>query len=198
MFFRNKSGGVRWLVVFLGNPGTEYDKTRHNVGFMTADIIEQQEKIRINRLRHTALTATAELAGERVFLMKPQTYMNLSGRAVGPAASFYKIPPDRVIVVSDDVALPIGTIRVKTKGSSGGHNGLKSIIAALGTDEFPRIKIGVGAPADESHEHNMADWVLGRFTDKDMKTITKNCEDAARAISVFIESGASKAMNMFN
>ena len=127
------SGGVRWLIVCLGNPGARYEGTRHNAGFMTADALAKKLKVSINRARFHALTGKGEIGGESVLLMKPQTYMNLSGEAAAEAAKFYKIPPERVIVVSDETALPIGKLRVRSKGSAGGHNGLKSIIACLGS-----------------------------------------------------------------
>ena len=149
---------VSWLVVFLGNPGLRYEGTRHNAGFMTADALARKKNIRINRSRFRALTATCTMGSEKVLLMKPQTYMNLSGEAVGQAARFYKIPADHVLVVSDDISLPIGGIRIRTKGSAGGHNGLKNIISVLGTEEFPRIRLGVGAPPHPDYE--MMDWVL--------------------------------------
>ena len=131
-FSSNKSGGISWLVVFLGNPGVRYNGTRHNVGFMTADMIERTKNVQINRLKYKALTAQCTLGGQQVLLMKPQTFMNLSGEAVQPAAQFYKIPPEHILVVSDDVSMPTGKLRVRTKGSAGGHNGLKNIIAHLG------------------------------------------------------------------
>ena len=157
MFFA-KSGGVKWLVVFLGNPGPKYECTRHNAGFMAADALAKDKGISINRSRFKALTATVDMGGESVLLMKPQTYMNLSGEAVIQAVKFYKIAPENVIVVSDEMSLPIGKLRIRTKGSAGGHNGLKNIIAHLGTDSFPRIRIGVGAPPHP--DYDVADWVL--------------------------------------
>lgn len=197
MFFKSKSG-VQWMVVFLGNPGPKYDKTRHNVGFMTADVVEKNSKVRINRSRFNALTATAELGGEKVLLVKPQTFMNLSGNCVAPACAFYKIPPEHVIVVCDDIALPAGKLRIRTKGSAGGHNGLKSIISALGTEEFPRFKIGVGAPVSSDSEEAVINWVLGSFPQKDAELVGKACASAAEAIGVYIADGADKAMNMYN
>lgn len=144
MLFK-RPGGISWLVVFLGNPGTKYEMTRHNAGFMAGDAMAKAQGAAINRSRFKALTGTCDIGGETVMLMKPQTFMNLSGEAVAQAVSFYKLAPDHVIVVSDEVALPIGKLRIRTKGSAGGHNGLKNIIALLGTDQFPRIRIGVGA-----------------------------------------------------
>ena len=145
MIFQS-TGGVKWLVVFLGNPGPRYEGTRHNAGFMAADAMARARGLSINRARFKALTAICDIGGESVMLMKPQTFMNLSGEAAAQAVKFYKIAPDHVIVVSDEISLPIGKLRVRRKGSAGGHNGLKSIIACLGTDQFPRIRLGVGAP----------------------------------------------------
>ena len=136
MLFK-RPGGISWLVVFLGNPGTKYEMTRHNAGFMAGDAMAKAQGAAINRSRFKALTGTCDIGGETVMLMKPQTFMNLSGEAVAQAVSFYKLAPDHVIVVSDEVALPIGKLRIRTKGSAGGHNGLKNIIALLGTDQFP-------------------------------------------------------------
>ncbi len=195
-FSSNKSGGVSWLVVFLGNPGVRYNGTRHNVGFMTADMIERTKNVQINRLKYKALTAQCTLGGQQVLLMKPQTFMNLSGEAVQPAAQFYKIPPEHILVVSDDVSMPTGKLRVRTKGSAGGHNGLKNIIAHLGTDKFPRIKIGVGAPPHP--EYDMADWVLGSFKNQDADLIQETVARAASAIEVYIAEGPERAMNQYN
>ena len=141
LFGKFGGGSVSWLLVCLGNPGREYAETRHNVGFLTADLLAEKKNVKIDRLKFKALTGTVELGGEKVLVMKPQTYMNLSGEAVGEAARFYKLPPERVLVVSDDVSLPLGKMRIRANGSAGGHNGLKNIIAHLGTDAFPRIKV---------------------------------------------------------
>ena len=139
MFLNKNTSGISWLVVFLGNPGLKYENTRHNAGFMTADAIAKDKSLSITRSRFKALTAECVMGEEKVLLMKPQTFMNLSGEAVAEAAKFYKIAPEHVLVVSDDVTLPIGKLRIRQKGSAGGHNGLKSIIGLLGTDAFPRI-----------------------------------------------------------
>ncbi len=198
MFLKNASGGAQWMLVFLGNPGPKYSGTRHNVGFLAADKLEKLENIKINKLRFSALTAIYSVNKEKVLVLKPQTYMNLSGNAVAPAAAYYKIPAERVIVVCDDVSLPVGKIRIREKGSSGGHNGLKSIISALGTEVFPRIKIGVGAPVSNETEEDMVNWVLGTFSGKDAPIIAEMCEKAAKSVSVIIGEGTEKAMNMFN
>ena len=195
MLFSSR-GGPEWLVVFLGNPGLKYEGTRHNAGFMTADALSKKKNIAINKARFQALTAQADLGGARVLLMKPQTYMNLSGQAVSQAARFYKIPPERVLVVSDDVSLPVGKLRIRTKGSAGGHNGLKNIIALLGTEDFPRIRLGVGAPPHPEYE--MMDWVLSVFRDQDAEDMAKAAQRAAEAVECYIEKGPDKAMNLFN
>jgi len=190
------SGGISWLVVFLGNPGTKYEMTRHNAGFMAGDAMAKAQGAAINRSRFKALTGTCDIGGETVMLMKPQTFMNLSGEAVAQAVSFYKLAPDHVIVVSDEVALPIGKLRIRTKGSAGGHNGLKNIIALLGTDQFPRIRIGVGAAPHP--DYDMADWVLSSFKGKDAEDILAAAARAAEAVECYITKGADRAMNLYN
>lgn len=195
MFFK-KPAGVQWLAVFLGNPGMKYEGTRHNAGFMTADAVEKLHKVKINRSRFKALTATCEINGETVLLMKPQTYMNLSGDAVIQAVRFYKLPPERVIVVSDEMSLPVGRLRIRPKGSAGGHNGLKSIIACLGTEDFPRIRLGVGAPPHP--DYDVKDWVLSVFRNQDAEDMAKAAERAALAIDCYISEGPDRAMNKFN
>lgn len=196
IFGKASSGGVEWLLVCLGNCGAKYDNTRHNAGFMAADALIEKRGLRCGRVRFKALTGDAELGGSRVLLMKPQTYMNLSGEAAGEAARFYKIPPERVLVISDDVSLPPGRLRVRAGGSAGGHNGLKSIIEHLGTDRFPRVRIGVGAPPNP--EWDMADWVLGAFTADERKTMAAAAERAAEAAACVIEYGVSEAQNRYN
>ncbi len=192
----SSSGGPGWLAVFLGNPGPKYDFTRHNAGFLVCDTLAKKKGFSVNRLRFSALTAQVDLGGEKVLVMKPQTFMNLSGNAVGQAARFYKIPADHVLVVSDEVSLPPGKLRIRTKGSAGGHNGLKSIIAALGTDAFPRIRVGVGAPPHP--DYDMADWVLGVFRDQDALDMQAAAERAAEAVESYIKDGPERAMNRFN
>lgn len=190
------TGGFQWLLVCLGNPGKDYELTRHNIGFMTADELSRREGIKINKLRYRALTGEIRVDGQRVLVLKPQTYMNLSGESVKLAGGFYKIPPERVLVVSDDVALPLGKLRIRAGGSAGGHNGLKNIIAHLGTDQFPRIRVGVGAPAHPDHE--MIDWVIGRFTPQEMKVVDEAVARAADAARTVIAHGVSEAQNRFN
>lgn len=194
MFF--SKGGAEWIVAFLGNPGLKYNGTRHNAGFMAADAMEKKLGVSINKMRFKALTQTADIGGKKVLLMKPQTYMNLSGDAIVQAANFYKVPPERVIVVSDETALPIGRLRIRRGGSAGGHNGLKSVIARLGTDQFPRIRLGVG---DKPHpNYDMADWVLSAFKGQDAADMELVAKKAADAVECYITEGADRAMNKFN
>lgn len=194
MFF--SKGGAEWIVAFLGNPGLKYNGTRHNAGFMAAAAMEKKLGVSINKMRFKALTQTADIGGKKVLLMKPQTYMNLSGDAIAQAANFYKVPPERVIVVSDETALPIGRLRIRRGGSAGGHNGLKSVIARLGTDQFPRIRLGVG---DKPHpDYDMADWVLSAFKDQDAADMELVAKKAADAVECYITEGADRAMNRFN
>ena len=197
MLFGTKNTGVEWLVVGLGNPGEKYAKTRHNMGFLTLDLLAEREKIRIDRLKFKAVTAQATFGGARCLLMKPQTFMNLSGEAVREAAQFYKIPPEKVLVIYDDISIPVGKIRVRPSGSAGGHNGIKNIIAHLGTDRFPRVKVGVGAPGQEG---DMIDWVIGNPSQAERKILQDSFERAIGAAECIIrESGnCQKAMNLYN
>ena len=194
MFFK-QSSGISWLLVFLGNPGPKFQYTRHNAGFMAAEAMEGMKSVSINKSRFKALTATCELAGEKVLLMKPQTYMNLSGEAVQQAAAYYKIPPEHIIVISDEISLPLGKIRVRKSGSAGGHNGLKNIIACLGSDAFPRIRIGVGSPPEG---FDMKDWVLAVFHDQDLTDMKSAAKRACEAAECYIEKGCDKTMNIYN
>ena len=161
MLFGNGTGGVDWVLVCLGNPGEKYENTRHNVGFMVADELGERQHAPIQRLKYKALTNVFTISGQKVLVMKPVTFMNLSGEAVRQAVDFYKVAPDHVLVVSDDTALAVGRLRIRRGGSAGGHNGLKNIILHLGTDQFPRLRVGVG---EKPHpDYDMADWVLGKF-----------------------------------
>lgn len=185
-----------WLLVCLGNPGREYEGTRHNIGFMAADELARREGVKINRLRYRALAGEIRAGGQRVLVIKPQTYMNLSGEAVKLAGGFHKIPPDRVLVISDDVSLPLGKLRVRAGGSAGGHNGLKNIIAHMGTDQFPRIRVGVGAP--EHPEHEMVDWVIGKFSPAEKKTVDEAVGRAVDAALCLMTHSVQEAQNRYN
>ena len=194
MFFARKQSAVSRLVVFLGNPGPKYACTRHNAGFMAGDAFAEKHGVKLDRVKFQALTAVCEMNGEKLLLMKPQTFMNLSGNAVREAAAFYKIPPERVLVVSDDITLPLGTLRLRRSGSAGGHNGLKSIIAAVG-DGFPRLKIGVGQPPEPV---GVIDWVLTGFQGNDARIMAETVRRAADAVDCVLAEGIDRAMNKFN
>ena len=196
MIFQRKGSGVSWLLVGLGNPGSKYESTRHNMGFLAVDGLARRKGFRFNKLRFRAWTAEWMVNGEKVLVMKPQTYMNLSGESLGEAARFYKIPADHVVVISDDISLPVGKLRVRTGGSAGGHNGLKSIIAQLHSDQFPRLKMGVGQKPHP--DYDLADWVLGKFSPADAKIMNEAAERACDAIECLLSQGMDKAMSKFN
>lgn len=196
LFHKNKTPGVSWLVVGLGNLGDQYEGSRHNVGFDTVDALSRSLGVNVQRLKFKALTATADIGGEKALLMKPTTFMNLSGEAVEQAAAFYKVPPEHVLVISDEVALPPGSLRIRKSGSAGGHNGLKNIIAHLHSEAFPRIRIGVG---EKPHpDYDMADWVLGKPQGADRKAIDEAIGRAAQAVECYIQEGPDRAMSKFN
>ena len=197
IFGKNRSsGGVEWLLVCLGNPGDPYENTRHNVGFQVADEIAARKDVPVQRLKFRALTNTVELGGAKVLLMKPVTYMNLSGEAAREAAAFYKVPPERVLVLFDDISLDVGRTRVRRKGSAGGHNGIKSIIARLGSQDFPRVKIGVGQKPTPAYD--LADWVLGRFPKEQEPALKTALEHATAAVRLLVEGKTDEAMNLYN
>ena len=191
-----KSSPCEYLVVGLGNPGSQYEATRHNVGFRAVDALAKEAGVKIDRAKFQALTAQATVGGVRVLLMKPQTYMNLSGVAVKQAADFYKVPPERVLVLFDDIDLDVGRLRIRRNGSAGGHNGIKSIISSLGSQEFPRIKIGVRAKPHP--DYDLADWVLSRFTLAEQKLLDPAIEHAAEAVPVIFTQGIERASSQFN
>ena len=195
MLFGNKSSAVDWLVAGLGNPGQKYQNTRHNMGFRTVELLAEQKSVKLNKVKFKSAYNLFEFAGTRCLVMKPQTYMNLSGEAVREAAQFYKIPAERVLVIYDDVSLPVGKLRVRPSGSAGGHNGIKNIIAHLGTQEFPRIKIGTGAPEEKD---SMIDWVIGVPSQKEREILLDAFRRAIEAAECVVEHGCQKAMNHFN
>ena len=194
MQFGNKAA-VEWLIAGLGNPGSKYENTRHNMGFRTVELLAEQKGVKLNKVKFKSAYNICEFAGARCLVMKPQTYMNLSGEAVREAAQFYKIPPDHVLVIYDDVSLPVGKLRVRPTGSAGGHNGIKNIIAHLGTQDFPRVKIGTGAPEDKD---GMIDWVIGVPSQKEREVLLESFKRAIEAAACVIEHGCQRAMNDFN
>ena len=185
-----------YIIVGLGNPGSKYENTRHNMGFKAIDAMASEFGIDVNRAKFKGLIGEGRIGSEKVILLKPQTYMNLSGEAVHEAVQFYKIPADHVLVIYDDVSLPVGKLRVRPTGSAGGHNGIKNIIAHLGTQEFPRIKIGTGAPAGGGAE--MIDWVIGVPSQAERKILVDSFERAVKAAADILENGCQKAMNDYN
>ena len=190
------AGPVAFLVVGLGNPGREYLYTRHNTGFLTLDYIAERLSVTVNRAKFNALTADAVMGGSRVLLMKPQTYMNESGIAVRQAADFYKIPADHIIVISDDISLPGGRMRVRRSGSDGGQKGMRSIIAHLGSDSFPRLRIGIG---EKPHpDYPLADWVLSEFTKDEQKILFDEFGTAMKGIERMVAGDFDGAMMLCN
>ena len=196
MLFGNRSSAVDWLIAGLGNPGQKYEHTRHNMGFLTVDLLAEEAGVKLNKVKFKSAYNMVSFAGQRCLVMKPQTYMNLSGEAVGEAARFYKIPAGHVLVIYDDISLPVGKIRVRPTGSAGGHNGIKSIIAQLGSRNFPRVKVGVGAKPHPDYE--LADWVLSRFSAQEQKALEPALERAAEAALTVVAEGVEAAASKFN
>ncbi len=190
------AGPVEYLVVGLGNPGRQYEGTRHNAGFLVLDKLAEQLGVHISRLKFKALTADTEIGGKHVLLIKPQTFMNLSGQSVQEAMRFYKIPPEKTIIIFDDISLPPGRLRIRKKGSDGGHNGIKNIIYLSGKDTFPRIKMGVGAKPRP--DYNLADWVLSHFTESEYHSLLEAAKKACEAVRLMVEGKTDQAMNQFN
>ena len=195
MLFSKKPGG-EYLVVGLGNPGSKYWNTRHNVGFAALDALVEQLHVKVDRVKFQGLTGQVELEGRKLILLKPTTYMNLSGQSVQAAARFYKIPPERILVMFDDISLEPGRLRVRKNGSAGGHNGVKSIISCIGSQEFPRVKIGVGAKPHP--DYDLADWVLSSFSAQEEKALSVSLPNAALAALAIIDCGLPEAANRFN
>lgn len=196
MFLKKKPSGIDFLVVGLGNPGSKYWNTRHNVGYAALDALADQLHVKVDRVKFQGLIGQAAYGEHKLVLLKPTTYMNLSGQSVQAAARFYKVPPERIVIFSDDISLDPGRLRVRKSGSAGGHNGLKSIISSLGSQEFPRIKIGVGAKPHP--DYDLADWVLSTFPMDQRKDMEETYGKAARAALVLIEKGPEAAANQFN
>ena len=185
-----------WLVVGLGNPGKQYERTRHNCGFRALDILAQKLNCKVDKGKFQGLYGQAAYKGSKIFLLKPQTFMNLSGRSVLQLSAYYNIPPQQIIVMFDDISLPPGRLRVRADGSAGGHNGIKSIISQLGSQDFPRVKIGVGAKPHP--EQDLADWVLSAFSTQEEKALSFSLENAADAALCIIDSSVSNAANRYN
>lgn len=192
--FNNRS--YDYIIAGLGNPGSRYEMTRHNAGFLAMDLLAIEEGFDIKKLRHHALVSDAVISGKKCLVMKPQTMMNASGEAVGEAAKFYKIPPERVLIVYDDISLDVGMTRIRRKGSAGGHNGIKSIIAHLGSENFPRVKIGVGKKP--SPEYDLASWVLGRFPKEQEPDLKSALENSTKAVRLIVNDEMDRAMNLYN
>ena len=187
---------VSFIIAGLGNPGREYEKTRHNAGFLAIDYMAEKLGVKIDRLKFHALCAEVKIGGVKALLMKPQTYMNNSGTAIAEASSFYKIPPERVLVLHDEISFDPGMVRIRRKGSAGGHNGLKSIIAHIGSEEFPRVKIGVGKKPNP--EYDLADWVLGKFSEDGFKALTERYADIYSACELIAGGKIEDAMQRYS
>lgn len=191
-----KTNEENWLIVGLGNPGREYEKSRHNCGFRAVDVLAEKLGCKIDKLKYQGLYCQTNYGGKKLFLLKPQTYMNLSGRSVLQLSAYFNIPPQRIIVLFDDISLEPGRLRIRPNGSAGGHNGIKSIIQEVGSQEFPRVKIGVGAKPHP--DYDLADWVLSNFTANDEKALAVSLKNAADAALAIIDRGVPEAANRFN
>ena len=189
------AGPVEFLIVGLGNPGRQYENTRHNAGFITLDVIAEKAGARVDRIKFKGLCGEGMLGGKKVLFLKPSTFMNLSGQYVQEAMSFYKLPPEKVLVIFDDISLDPGKLRIRRKGSDGGHNGIKNIIYLSGKDTFPRIKMGVGKKPNPGWD--LADWVLSRFTEDEQKALLDAAGKAASAAELIVQGNIDKAMNLY-
>ncbi len=193
---KQQTGKIEYIITGLGNPGIQYENSRHNAGFMAVSALEKKYAFSVKTHKFKSLVGEAVIGGKRCLVMKPETYMNNSGEAVSLAMNFYKIPLENVIVMFDDISLEPSQMRIRRKGSSGGHNGLKSIIALCDGEDFPRIKIGVGKKPHP--DYNLADWVLGKFSEDDQKKINEVCKKACEAAELIVQGKISDAMNKFN
>lgn len=197
MFGKSKFGGsTEYLVVGLGNPDKKYENTRHNAGWLAVDYIADKYNCKVNKIKYKSFVGECTIGGAKVMLMKPTTYMNNSGQAVVEAMNFYKIPPENVIVIFDDISLDVGKMRIRSKGSDGGQKGMRSIIYLSGKDDFPRIKIGIGAKPNPNWD--LADWVLSKFSDKELSDIKDMFENSAKAVELIVNGNIDRAMNLFN
>lgn len=189
-------GPPEYLIAGLGNPGLKYEYTRHNAGFLCVDMLAQQLGVKIDRIKFKSVTAAAQVEGHSCLLMKPQTFMNNSGEAIRDAAHFYKIPPERIIILFDDISLPPGRLRIRRKGSDGGHNGIKSILYHLNSDQFPRVKLGVGAKPHP--DYDLGDWVVSTFRKEELPLMKEAMEKACEAVCLIVQGQTDRAMNLYN
>lgn len=189
-------GAPEFMIVGLGNPDKKYEFTRHNAGFLCVDMLAEKHGFTVKKLKFRSLLGDAVLGGHRCLILKPQTYMNLSGEAVREAAAFYKIPPERILVLFDDISLDVGKLRIRRKGTDGGHNGIKNIIYHLASDRFPRIKIGVGKKPHP--DYDLADWVLSEFKKDEEAPLKSALENACAAVELLLDGEIDKAMNLYN
>ena len=198
MLFRKSvpSGAVEFLIAGLGNPGKQYEGTRHNAGFMALEALADELDVKVNRVKFKSFCGEAVIGDKKVLLLMPQTFMNLSGEAVRDAMQFYKLPPEKCLILFDDISLPVGNIRVRRKGSDGGQNGMKNIIYLTGSDQFPRVKLGIGAKPHP--DYNLADWVLSKFTKEEAPKILEAARNAAKAACLIAEGNIDQAMNRYS
>jgi PTH1 family peptidyl-tRNA hydrolase len=198
MFFRKPalSGSVDFIIVGLGNPGKKYSGTRHNAGFAVVEALAEQLAVRVDRVKFKSLCAQAVIGDKKVLLMMPQTFMNNSGEAVREAAAFYKVPPERCLIICDDITLPVGTIRIRRKGSDGGQRGMRSIITLCGSEQFPRIKVGVGQKPHP--DYDLAAWVLSRFSKEETPLLLTAAESAVGAAEMIVQGHMDEAMNRYS
>ncbi len=189
-------GTPEFIVVGLGNPGNKYTYTRHNSGFLCLDMLSQKLNFRIDRLKFKSLICDTKINGHRCIVMKPQTFMNNSGEAIRECANFYKIPAERVIVIYDDISLDVGKLRIRRKGTDGGHNGIKSLIYHLNSDQFPRIKLGCGKKPHP--DYDLIDWVISEFKKDELKALEPALENACKALELMLDNQTEKAMNLYN
>ena len=196
MFFKKKSSNISWIIAGLGNPEPKYEITRHNAGFLAIDRIADNANVSIKKMKFHALIGEAELGGERCLLLKPLTYMNKSGEAIAEAMRYYQIPPERVLILFDDISLDPGKLRIRQKGSAGGHNGIKSIIEMTKSSDFPRIKIGVGKKPHP--DYDLADWELSKFKKDELPLMDEAFTNAADAAVMIVSGSIDRAMNRYN
>ena len=196
MIFEKSGGAVDWLIVGLGNPGQKYEHTRHNMGFLTVDLLAEQLNVKLNKMKFKSAYNIVRFGGQKCLVMKPQTYMNLSGESIRSVIDYYKVDPEKeLVVIYDDISLGVGQLRIRAKGSAGGHNGIKNIIAHLGGQVFPRIKVGVG---EKPPKYDLADYVLGHFSKAEQELMSEGYDNAVKAVELIVSDQMSEAMNKYN